>query len=79
MDAAGLDGFISSYQSVTPLTIGDAHLAFAGTGSAIQVPFDKVLMFGGRRTVTIPPYAHVISDPVNLPVALRLRPQRAAE
>lgn len=53
-----------------PLTIGAAHLALAaGAGAAIQPGTDKALTFSGRSSVTIPPGARVLSDPVSLTVA----------
>ncbi|HZZ37453.1 MAG TPA: SGNH/GDSL hydrolase family protein [Caulobacteraceae bacterium] len=52
-----------------PLTIGAGHLALAaGAGSAIQQGTDRVLLFGGRPSITIPPGASAVSDPVSLTV-----------
>jgi lysophospholipase L1-like esterase len=52
-----------------PLTIGAAHLALAaGAGSAIQPGADRELKFGGKTSITIPPGARVLSDPVSLTV-----------
>jgi hypothetical protein len=51
-----------------PVTIGEAHIALAGTGPAIVAGTDRVLTFGGRTAVTIPPGAPVLSDPVELEV-----------
>lgn len=50
-----------------PLTVASTHIAYAGTGSAIVAGSDRVVTFGGRRQVVIPPYSHVISDGVDLP------------
>ncbi len=51
-----------------PLTIDAAHIALAGQGAAIQPGTDRPLTFATRRTVTIPPGARILSDPVNLAV-----------
>ena len=51
-----------------PLVIGAAHVALADKGSAIVPGSDRALTFGGSPTVTIPPGAPVLSDPVELTV-----------
>ena len=51
-----------------PVMIGDAHVALAEAGPAIVAGSDRPLTFGGRTTVTIPPGAPVLSDPVELAV-----------
>jgi lysophospholipase L1-like esterase len=51
-----------------PLVIGAAHVALAGDGSAIVAGSDRPLTFGGEGTVTVPPGAPVLSDPVDLEV-----------
>jgi lysophospholipase L1-like esterase len=53
----------------TPLVIGAAHIALRRMDSAIVPDSDRVLSFGGRRAVTIPPGAEMLSDPVTLAVA----------
>ena len=50
------------------LQVGAAHVALRGRGSSIVPGSDRVLTFGGRPTVTIPPDAPVLSDPVRLAV-----------
>jgi lysophospholipase L1-like esterase len=52
----------------TPLTIGAAHIARRDTTSAIVPASDRALTFSGRPTITIPPFAMVYSDPVDLNV-----------
>jgi lysophospholipase L1-like esterase len=52
-----------------PLVIGAAHVALAGDGAAIEGGSDRVLTFGGKASVTVPPGAPVVSDPVDLAVA----------
>ena len=50
----------------TALRIGAAHVAISSKASAIVSDSDRALTFGGRPSVTIPPGAPVISDPVDL-------------
>jgi len=52
-----------------PLVIGAAHIARAGEGAAIESGTDHALTFGGAPSVTIPPGAPAISDPVDLDVS----------
>jgi lysophospholipase L1-like esterase len=51
-----------------PLVIGAAHVALAGDGAAILPGSDRPLTFGGEASVTVPPGAPVLSDPVDLEV-----------
>ena len=51
------------------VTIGAAHVALADKGPAIVPSSDRPITFGGRTTVTIPPGAPVLSDPIELAVA----------
>ena len=51
-----------------PLVIGAAHVALAGDGSAILAGSDRPLTFGGEASVTVPPGAPILSDPVDLEV-----------
>jgi hypothetical protein len=46
-----------------------AHIAIAGSGSSIVDGSDRALSFDGKPSVTIPPGAPVLSDPVDLTVA----------
>lgn len=50
------------------LTIGAAHIALRASGAAIVPESDRPLKFGGEASITIPPGAVVISDPVALQV-----------
>ena len=50
----------------TALRIGAAHVAISSKASAIVSDSDRALTFGGRPSVTIPPGAPVLSDPVDL-------------
>jgi lysophospholipase L1-like esterase len=48
-----------------PLTILAAHLAASAGGAAIPSRGSRPLTFGGRTSVTIPPGAPMVSDPVD--------------
>jgi lysophospholipase L1-like esterase len=50
------------------LEIGAAHVALRAQGSGIVAGSDHALTFGGRSTISIPPDAPVLSDPVKLDV-----------
>ena len=52
-----------------PLVVGAAHVAIFDKGAAIAAGTDRPLTFGGRPSITIPPEAPAISDPVDLAVA----------
>ncbi len=47
-----------------PLTISAAHVAFLSAGSKILLATDKVLLFGGQTSVTIPAGGFVATDAV---------------
>ena len=51
------------------LVIGAAHIALRDAGAAIVPGSDRTLTFGGEPSITIPPGAVVVSDPVELDVA----------
>jgi lysophospholipase L1-like esterase len=48
------------------LVVGAAHIALSIGGGAIDSGSDRVLTFGGKRSITIPAGAPVVSDPVDL-------------
>lgn len=48
------------------LAIGSAHIAITRQGASIVPESDHVLTFGGRPSVSIPPGAPMLSDPVDL-------------
>jgi lysophospholipase L1-like esterase len=50
------------------LVIGAAHIALHSGGAAIVPGSDRTLTFGGQPSITIPPGAPVVSDPVHLDV-----------
>lgn len=51
-----------------PLVISNAHIALRDKGAAIVRMSDRALTFGGRPTMTVPPGALIVSDPVDLAV-----------
>ncbi len=51
-----------------PLTIGAAHLALRTTSDAIDTSSDRALTFNHSPSMTIPPGATIVSDPVALQV-----------
>ncbi len=59
----------SNETSNNPLVIGRAHLAVAGEGGAIKPGTDHKLTFAGQDSITVPPGAPALSDPVNMSVA----------
>ncbi|HKV03527.1 MAG TPA: SGNH/GDSL hydrolase family protein [Candidatus Acidoferrales bacterium] len=59
---------LSNAYGAAPLTIGAAHIAARGGGSAIVPTSDHALTFSGRGAITIPAGAEVLSDAVDLDV-----------
>ncbi|MBB5359494.1 lysophospholipase L1-like esterase [Rhodanobacter sp. ANJX3] len=59
---------LSNAYGTAPLVVGSAHLALAGDGADIVNGTDRPITFSGRRSVTIPPGAPALSDPIDLPV-----------
>jgi lysophospholipase L1-like esterase len=57
---------LSNEYGARPVTIGAAHAALSDGGAKIVAGSDRVLTFGGQKTVIIPPGAPVVSDPVDL-------------
>ncbi len=57
---------ISNAFGAQALAIGAAHFAIRDQGPAIAAGSDRTLTFGGRPSVSIPPGALVLSDPVDL-------------
>lgn len=55
----------SNAYGTAPLTIHAAHVARSAGGGAIQRESDRALTFSRRSSVTIPPGAPMISDPVD--------------
>jgi lysophospholipase L1-like esterase len=50
----------------TPLVIGEVRVALSLHGSETIGGTDRVVMFGGQRSVTLPPGADGVSDPVTM-------------
>jgi lysophospholipase L1-like esterase len=63
---------LSNEMGSTPLRIGAAHIALraggAANGADTQAGTDRPLTFSGNTSITIPPGAPVLSDPVELNV-----------
>jgi len=59
---------LSNQFGSTGLIIGSARIALVAKGAEIVPNSDRELTFGGRKTVTIPPGAPILSDPVELKV-----------
>ena len=59
---------VSNTFGTTPLRIGEAHVALRQSGAGIVAGSDRPLTFSGNRSITIPPGAPVLSDPVDLDV-----------
>jgi lysophospholipase L1-like esterase len=60
---------LSNVFGTAPLTIGAAHIALRDKEALIALQTDRALRFSGQGTITIPPGAVMVSDPVNLTVA----------
>lgn len=59
---------LSNRYGTAPLTIAAAHVGLRQSEAAIVPQSDRVLLFSGRPTMTIPSGAIVYSDPVDLTV-----------
>jgi lysophospholipase L1-like esterase len=57
---------LSNAYGNAPLRIGSAHVALRDKESAITAGSDRELLFNGKPGVTIPPGAHMLSDPVDI-------------
>jgi lysophospholipase L1-like esterase len=57
---------LANTQGGPPVFIAASHIAQSGEGVSIVAGSDRVLKFGGREGVTIPPGATVTSDAVDL-------------
>lgn len=58
----------SNAQGETTVSFSSVHAALAGEGAVLVGKTDRVVTFGGRRSVTMLPGARIVSDPVNLSV-----------
>lgn len=59
---------LSNEYGKLPLRIGAARIGLTADGPNIQPGSDRALTFGGKDSITIPPGAPVISDPVDMTV-----------
>jgi lysophospholipase L1-like esterase len=59
---------LSNEMGSAPLRIGSAHIGVRASGAVVAPFSDRVLTFGGARTVTIAAGARVLSDAVELNV-----------
>jgi hypothetical protein len=59
---------LSNAFGATPLVIGAALVALRDKDSAIVAGSDRALTFTGKRSVSVPPGAEMLSDPVDLVV-----------
>lgn len=59
---------LSNAFGAAPLVLGATHIAIRSSGSAISPESDRALTFSGRSSITIPPGAVMVSDPVDLEV-----------
>ena len=60
---------LSNAYGTHPLKIGSADIALSRKDASIVPGSDRVLTFGGKTSVVIPPGAPMLSDPVDLDVA----------
>ena len=60
---------LSNEMGSTPLTIGAAQIGLRDSGVYVRAGSNHALTFGGNTSVTIPPGAPALSDPVYLNVA----------
>jgi lysophospholipase L1-like esterase len=61
----------SNIYGSTPVDIGAARIALHSSGPTIVPGSDRILTFGGRRSITMAPGAVVVSDPVDFRVPPR--------
>jgi lysophospholipase L1-like esterase len=59
---------LSNAYGTAALQVGAAHVALRGKESGIVAGSDRPLTFGGKPSISIPPGALAVSDPVNLAV-----------
>jgi lysophospholipase L1-like esterase len=57
---------VSNTYGEHPLVIGGAHIARRTTAADIDVKSDRILLFGGQSSTTVPARSMVVSDPVDL-------------
>jgi lysophospholipase L1-like esterase len=60
---------LSNEHGATPLLVGSVTVAAPADAASVKPASVQTVTFGGRSSVTIPPGAPVLSDPVSFPVA----------
>jgi lysophospholipase L1-like esterase len=60
---------VSNAYGTAPLVIGAARVGLAGGGASIVAESGHALTFGGKASVTVPPGAPALSDPVDMEVS----------
>lgn len=70
VDAAGerIRLRLTNELGATALPVGAVHIALSDVNGVLRPGSDRVVTFGGRAAVTIPPGAPLVSDPIDLPV-----------
>ncbi len=58
----------SNLYGAEPLKLGAVHVALAAENGAVASGTDRVVTFGGATSITVPPGAPALSDPVDLDV-----------
>ena len=59
---------LTNEYGTSPLTVGAAQVGLAAAGGAVEEGSARVLTFAGRPSVTVPPGAPMLSDPIDLPL-----------
>ena len=59
---------LSNEYGELPVTVDAARMGLAGEGSSVVEGSDREVTFGGASSITIPPGAVVLSDPVDLEI-----------
>src|SRR6185312_13344683 len=59
---------VSNVFSDQPLVVGRVDVAVEKSGARLEPNTDHALTFSGRRSITIPPGAEVVSDPAAMAV-----------
>lgn len=60
---------LSNRYGKAALAIGEVHLALSQAGPRIAGKTNRIVTFNGKRSVTVPPGAPIVSDPLDFDVA----------
>lgn len=63
---------LSNEFGTAPLVVGETHVALRASGARAVPSTDRLVTFGGRTSVTIPPGAPALSDPIPLRLKARV-------